>query len=143
MKKIFYICLLCLYVLPLSAQNHAHQDTFIYKVAKEKPYLCDCEQNSPTLRQRCSQQKLLQYFYKNIPYPKTSPTGFLPSRFLIHFIVEKDGSISNIEVVKGWNTHFNQLLIKIIKEMPAWAPAKQNGIPIRFYYSIPFCIKWE
>ncbi|MDI6833957.1 MAG: energy transducer TonB, partial [Bacteroidales bacterium] len=55
----------------------------------------------------------------------------------VQFVVEKDGSISDIKVVRGIGGICDEEAVRVITKMPNWIPAKQKGIPVRSYYVIP------
>jgi protein TonB len=56
----------------------------------------------------------------------------------INFIVEKDGSITNINILKGTSNDLINESIQIVKDMPKWTPGKQNGILVRTRCSLIF-----
>ena len=62
-------------------------------------------------------------------------------RTIIRFIVEKDGTITNPEVTRALDPALDKLGMEIVKNMPAWKPAVQNGQNVRCYYTIP--IMWQ
>lgn len=92
---------------------------------------------------------LLQYILKNIKFPEEAKDYPIQSRFYIQFVVEKDGSISNIEPVHGKNhpTKLDLLFIKeneaIFYNMPKWNPAILKGEKVRSIYTIPLYIHWK
>lgn len=56
------------------------------------------------------------------------------------FIVEKDGSITEIKILKSFNFNSGKQIENILKEMPSWLPGEQNGKKVRCYYTIPINI---
>lgn len=69
--------------------------------------------------------------------PKRQREKGVQGRVFIKFIVEKDGSISNVEVNRSVNPDLDNEAIQVIKSMPKWNPAKQNGTEVRAYYYVP------
>ncbi len=82
-------------------------------------------------------QALQKYINSNIKYPSDALRDSIKGRVLVQFTVEKDGSITDIEVLK----HVHQLLdkeaIRVVSGMPRWIPGKHFGFPRRVRYTIP------
>ena len=92
---------------------------------------------------KCSERKLLQFFFENI----TCSTMPLDSRVLVSFVIEANGSISNAEVQKCSDKLFEKELIRIVYLMNTeeyqWKSGRQNGQPVRVRYMFPLIICWE
>ncbi len=84
---------------------------------------------------------MLQYLQGNIRYPEEARDNNIQGRVLIQFIVEKDGSISNAEVVKSVHELLDAEAMRCISNMPAWTPGSQRGKPVRVRYTIPVNFK--
>jgi periplasmic protein TonB len=80
---------------------------------------------------------LLEYVKKNLRYPEEDNKGVV----YVSFIVSKTGKISNIRIVRGVSRACDMEAIRLIKEMPRWIPAKQNGQPVDVRYTIPVRFK--
>lgn len=80
---------------------------------------------------------LYTYLSKNIIYPASARELGLSGKVIAAFVVEKDGSISNIEVIRKAGNDFDAEAIRVIKSMPAWKPGKQNGKPVRVKFTLP------
>lgn len=80
---------------------------------------------------------------QHIIYPESAINASLQGRVYLQFVVEKDGSISNIEVVKSTDPEFSKEAIRILEKSPAWNPGKINGTPVRvkIHFPITFSIK--
>ncbi|MBR4146517.1 MAG: energy transducer TonB [Bacteroidales bacterium] len=63
-------------------------------------------------------------------------------RIFVNFIVEPDGSITNVKVVRGIYEHYDEEAVRVVKSMPRWKPGKQYGKPVRVSYTIPVVFKW-
>jgi protein TonB len=81
--------------------------------------------------------ELFEWLGKNIQYPDMAKQNSIEGKVIIQFVVEKDGKITNVEVVKkaGWG--FDEAAVEVVKKMPAWKPAKQNGKAVRLQMSLP------
>lgn len=87
-------------------------------------------------------EKMEEYIYKQIQYPEAALENEISGRVALTVIIEKDGSLNEIEVVRGVDPDLDKEAIRIIKGMPKWRPGKQNGKEIRMKYVIPinFCL---
>ncbi len=88
---------------------------------------------------------LYKYLGKNIKYPQPLRDNGMEGNIYIKFIVEKDGSLSNIEIKYGCygNEDCRENMTKIIKDMPRWKAGSQNGKSVRVLYAIPIRIHLE
>ena len=83
------------------------------------------------------QVELLKFVAKSIKYPTEAQRKGARGRVIVKFVVEKNGSISNIHVVKGLDPLLDAEAIRVCTTMPTWAPAQQEGKAVRCYYTIP------
>ena len=84
------------------------------------------------------QQELLKYIQENLIYPKQALKKQIQGRSICQFIVEKDGSISHIQVVRSsGNKSLDRAAIRVIKTMPKWTPGRLQGKIVRTHYVIP------
>lgn len=74
-----------------------------------------------------------KFIQRTLRYPETDMEG----RVTISFIVEKDGHLSDIQILKGVSVELDREAVRVIKLAPAWKPGKQNGQPVRVRYTIP------
>ena len=84
------------------------------------------------------QQKMLKYIQENLIYPKLALKKQIQGRSICQFIVEKDGSISHIQVVRSsGNKSLDRAAIRVIKTMPKWTPGRLQGKIVRTTYALP------
>ena len=81
--------------------------------------------------------KFRDWVQKRANYPQEAYNKKITGRVFLTFIVEKDGSVSNVTVVKGVNPLLDNEAVKAISESPKWTPGFQRGEPVRVRYSIP------
>ena len=81
--------------------------------------------------------ELISYMQKSVTYPEKSKKKNIEGKVFVKFVVEADGSITNITVLKGVNEELDNEAIRVIKNMPKWNPGKDDGVPIRVYFNIP------
>jgi TonB family protein len=82
-------------------------------------------------------QALLNYLSEHINYPEGYEEICIQGRVVITFVVEKDGSLSDITVVKSLEKAFDEEALRAVKSMPKWIPAMQNGEPVRVKFAVP------
>ena len=82
-------------------------------------------------------QALLNYLSEHINYPEGYEETCVQGRVVITFVVEKDGSLSDITVVKSLEKAFDEEAVRAVKSMPNWIPGMQDGEPIRVKYAVP------
>ncbi len=89
------------------------------------------------------QKALNAFLNKNIKYPKDAKKKGIQGRVFCNFIVERDGSITNVRVVKSADPSLDNEAVRVLQTMPKWIPGKQVGIPLRVKYTliIPFILK--
>jgi protein TonB len=82
-------------------------------------------------------EKFREWVTKRTSYPQAAYDKKIRGTVFLTFIVEKDGSVSNVTVVKGVNPLLDEAAVKSISESPKWTPGLQRGEPVRVRYSIP------
>ena len=82
-------------------------------------------------------EALMQYLAGNVKYPKDAYEQKIGGRVLVQFVIEKDGSISDVEIARGVFPSLDEEAIRVIKGMPRWNPGKQNGKAVRVKYVLP------
>ena len=80
---------------------------------------------------------LLDYLNQNVKYPEDAEKQKIEGRVLAIFVVETDGSISNVEVVKPVFPSLDAEAVRVLAAMPKWTPGKQSGKLVRVKYTVP------
>lgn len=83
------------------------------------------------------EEALNKWRSSNIRYPQSAIDNGISGRVVVRFVVEKDGSVSNVTVLKGVDKDLDAEAIRVVKRMPKWTPAKNNGHPVRSYFTLP------
>ena len=89
------------------------------------------------------EQAMMDFVAKNVQYPKEAIEKEISGRVLVGFIVEKDGSISETEIVKGIGGGCDEEAVRVVKAMPKWKPGKQDGKPVRVHFMLPLTFKLQ
>ena len=83
------------------------------------------------------------YIFKNIHYPQEAKEKGIQGRVFIGFVIEKDGSVSNIRNLRGVDSELDAEAMRVVKSMPKWKPGMHNGEFVRVSYQIPIHFKLE
>ena len=81
--------------------------------------------------------KLGEYLAKNIKYPQMAREAGVKGKVFIAFVIEPDGSVSNVQVLRGIGGGCDEEAIRVVKSMPKWKPGKQRGKAVRVSYNLP------
>ena len=87
--------------------------------------------------------ELLKYLSTHIKYPTMSQEMGSQGRVIVQFVVDKDGTISNPEVVRGVDPYLDKEAIRVISSMPKWTPGVQNGKKVRVKYTVPVSFRLQ
>lgn len=79
----------------------------------------------------------IKYLQKNIKYPEMAKESGIQGTVYITFVVEKDGSITNVKVLRGIGGGCDTESVRIIKKMPKWKPGMVKGKAVRVQYNMP------
>ena len=85
--------------------------------------------------------KLSEFLSQNVRYPVVAAENGIEGRVIVRFIVERDGSVSNVEVAKGAEASLDKEAVRVAKLMPKWNPGKQNGKAVRVNFNVPISFK--
>ncbi|MCP9762234.1 M56 family metallopeptidase [Lacihabitans soyangensis] len=89
------------------------------------------------------QTEMYKYLGQNIQYPADAQRANVSGKVFVKFIVEDDGSIGNVEVMKGIGFGCDEEAIRVVKSMPRWKPGVQNGKNVRVYYNMPIVYRLD
>ncbi|MGB0805744.1 MAG: energy transducer TonB [Salibacteraceae bacterium] len=84
-----------------------------------------------------SEPGLYEYLAKNTQYPTFPLENGIEAKLYVQFIVNKDGSVSDVEVLNPQGYGFDEEAKRVISQMPTWEPGRQGGKKVRVYYVIP------
>lgn len=81
--------------------------------------------------------EMYKWLGSNIEYPVTAVENNVSGKVVVSFIIEKDGSITNVHVVRSKHPALDAEAVRVVKRMPSWDPALNNGVPVRCQYTLP------
>ena len=87
--------------------------------------------------------ELIHYISKNIHYPQEAKEKGIQGRVFIGFVIEKDGSVSNVRNLRGVDSELDAEAMRVVESMPKWKPGMHNGEFVRVSYQIPIHFKLE
>lgn len=82
-----------------------------------------------------------EYLANNIKYPDSARQSNITGRVIIKFVVNEDGHISDCTVLKGIGAGCDEEALRVVKGMPKWKPGRQNGQPVKVYFTIPISFR--
>jgi TonB family protein len=88
-------------------------------------------------------EAMMEYVAKNVVYPQEARDKEISGRVFVGFIVEKDGSVSNVKAVRGIGGGCDEEAVRVVSAMPKWKPGKQDGQPVRVSYTLPIFFKLQ
>ena len=83
----------------------------------------------------------IKYLNENIQYPQMARESGIQGRVFVTFVVEKDGSVTDVRVLRGIGGGCDEEAVMVIKNMPKWVPGKQRGKPVRVQFNMPILFK--
>ncbi|MBC6610189.1 energy transducer TonB [Hymenobacter sp. BT507] len=86
---------------------------------------------------------LRKFMQKNLRYPTQALSNNIAGKVYVSFVVNTDGSITNVEVVKGLGYGTDEEAMRVIRKMPAWTPGRQNSHTVPVRYTMPITFRYE
>ena len=86
---------------------------------------------------------LFEYLSTHIKYPTIAEENGVQGRVIVTFVVERDGSITDVKVVKSVDPSLDKEASRVVQGMPKWIPGKQNGDPVRVKYTVPVTFRLQ
>lgn len=86
-------------------------------------------------------QALMHWLSMNIRYPESAQQGNIQGRVIVKFVVNADGTISHPVVLKGVETSLDNEALRVVRAMPKWIPAENQGQKVASYFNIPISFK--
>ena len=89
------------------------------------------------------EKAMMQFVADNVKYPQDAIDKEISGRVLVSFVVEKDGSIGDVKVVKGIGGGCDEEAVRVVNTMPKWKPGMDKGKPVRVSYMMPITFKLQ
>ena len=86
---------------------------------------------------------LMEWLSNNVKYPVVAQENGVQGRVVVSFVVERDGSITDVKVVRGVDPSLDKEASRVVRAMPRWIPGKQNGSAVRVKYNVPVSFRLQ
>ena len=130
MYKVIFTAIILFSVNQLNAQTAPKAA----EIASENVIFTIVEKNPEFVGGR---EKLNGFITANLNYPAKALAGKVEGKVFLKFIIEKDGSISAINILQGMGFECDEEAVKVVKKMPKWKAGTQDGKPVRVYFTMP------
>jgi protein TonB len=80
---------------------------------------------------------MYKFIGNNMDYPRMAKESGISGRVFVTFVVERDGSVTDVQILRGIGGGCDEEAVRVIKMMPKWTPGKQRGKPVRVQYRMP------
>ncbi len=122
--------------------SNSEKENEVFKVVEEMPRFPGCEGlETQAEKKKCADAKMLDYIYANLVYPAEAIEKNVAGQVVLQFMIEIDGSISEIKIVREIGFGCGQASVDVIESMntlgKAWRPGHQRGKPVRVLYTLP------
>jgi protein TonB len=86
---------------------------------------------------------MMKFLSENIKYPVIAQENGIQGRVICNFVVERDGSITDVQVVRGVDPSLDKEAVRVIQSMPKWKPGMQRGKPVRVRFTLPVVFRLQ
>lgn len=86
---------------------------------------------------------MMKFLSDNIKYPVIAQENNIQGRVICNFVVERDGSITDVQVVRGVDPSLDREAVRVIQQMPRWKPGKQRGQAVRVRFTLPVVFRLQ
>ena len=126
-----FVLVICTFALsiPSLAQDDNVEQGKVFDVVEQMPQFPGGE------------AELYQYIQTHIQYPPEYGDVYIQGRVVVQFVVEKDGSIGEVKVVRSLDKDLDAEAVRLVKSLPKFTPARQNGQVVRCWYTLPVTFK--
>ncbi|HFC01323.1 MAG TPA: energy transducer TonB [Phaeodactylibacter sp.] len=121
----------------------------IFKVVEDMPRFPGCEGKGlgKAELKKCAEDEMLKFIYSNIKYPAVARENGIEGRAILRFMVDKDGSVRNIEVLRDPGGGTGKEAKRVVEKMNSmgqkWIPGKQRGKAVKVFYTLPVSFKLQ
>lgn len=128
----------------IEMEEEVSDEVLNFMVVENKPVFPGCEdKGSEDEKFQCLQLEIQKFIARNFKFPEMARQMGIQGKVYINFEISKDGSIKNVQVVRGVDELLDNEAIRVIKKLPKFTPAKQRGKPVRVQYTVPINAKLQ
>jgi periplasmic protein TonB len=125
MKKFTFLAALLVYFISFNTLNAQEISNDVFVVVEDPPTFPG------------GNEAIATYLAKNLNYPNAAHDAKIEGTVYASFIIEKDGTVSNVKIIRGIHPDCDAEVIRVISDMPRWNPGKQRGQPVRVQFNLP------
>lgn len=140
MKKLLYAVMLLL-GMSITVSGFAQNNDVVSSENQEEAEIFTIVEEMPTFPG--GEGKLAEFLARNIKYPQAARESGIQGRVFLSFVIEPDGSVTNISVMRSLGGGCDEEAVRVAKLMPKWNPGKQRGKPVRVSYMMPVNFKLQ
>lgn len=111
------------------------------KVEEEQPMNIAMVEQKPEFNG--GEAAMYKWLSENIVYPSAASEEGVQGRVVVEFVVGKDGSITNVRVLRPRHPALDKEAVRVVKAMPKWIPGRNNGQPVKVTYTLPVTFKLQ
>lgn len=128
----------------IEMEEEVSDEVLSFAVVESVPIFPGCEDAKDNdERKACFQQKVLVFVSKNFEFPEMAKEMGIQGRVYVNFVIEKNGTITNVEIVRGVDPLLDDEAVRVVKKLPKLIPAKQRGKPVRMSFTLPINAKLQ
>ena len=114
----------------------------VARVAEVMPMFPGCKEDTDNMKRKiCADEKMLKFIYTNLVYPESAKENKVEGTVVISFVVEKDGELTDIKVIRDIGSDCGMAALDVVKKMPRWENGIQEGRPVRVQFNLPIKFK--
>jgi len=98
---------------------------------EQMPMIGDCKD------EECTQREIMKFIARNFKYPEIAKSNGVEGRVILEFVVEKDGKVGRVKILKGLDKHVDKAAIEVVEKLPIFSPGKQIGKAVPVKYTVP------
>lgn len=128
----------------IEIEEEVSDEALSFAVVESVPIFPGCENAKTNDEKRsCFQQQILKYVSREFKFPEMARQMGIQGRVYVNFVIEKNGSISNVQVLRGVDPLLDDEAVRVVNSLPKMTPAKQRGKSVRMQFTLPINAKLQ
>jgi protein TonB len=125
-------------------ETEVSDEVLNFAVVESVPVFPGCEDAvTNDEKKKCFQAEIIRFVSRNFKFPEIARSMGASGKVYVSFVIEKDGSISNVEIARGVEESVDNEAKRVVKSLPKVQPAKQRGKPVRMSFMLPINAKLQ
>lgn len=128
----------------IEIEEEVSDEVLSFAVVESVPIFPGCEDAKDNdERKMCFQQEILKFVGRNFEFPEMARQMGIQGRVYVNFVIERNGGVSNVEVIRGVDPLLDDEAVRVVKKLPKFTPAKQRGKAVRMSFTLPINAKLQ